>query len=213
MKRIIFGIIGLVALVALSWSFFGGKEKQVGTLSELPNPSGLSDGASMRNRELLELSSILDRISFDTNKAIFSSKSYLSLQDFNQALTIDPNEVGRPNPFSVIGVDVGRVSAPLNTSSGDDLLTSRLVTKSSVNHSGTQAVLQGELLSGTAEVWIEWGEGQTSLTNLTPKTTLSSPGVFTKTINGLSAGTTYYYRAAATISGLTVYGTVLSFTQ
>ena len=218
MKRVIFGAIGVLVLAIIAWNIFGGKEDPVGTLSTLPSPSGLSTESSARNRELLELSTVLESISFDTNKGLFTSAAYTSLEDYNEVITTDPSQVGRPNPFSTIGVDVGQISAPTESGSGgDDLFggssESRIVTKSGPTHSGTQAVLSGELMSGSASVWFEWGTTQTALTNTTPITTMTAAGTFTKTISGLSTGTTYYYRAAARVSGLTVYGTVLSFVQ
>ncbi len=62
------------------------------------------------------------------------------------------------------------------------------------------AILNGNLTSmGNAtsvNVWFEWGT-TTSYGNNTPTKILTSPGLFTVTLNGISPGTTYHFRAKA----------------
>ncbi|OGI90424.1 hypothetical protein A2911_01650 [Candidatus Nomurabacteria bacterium RIFCSPLOWO2_01_FULL_40_15] len=59
--------------------------------------------------------------------------------------------------------------------------------------------------------WFEWGTS-TALGNQTNKQTFTTDSSFSQMITGLSANTTYYYRAMATSSGGNAVGEIISFT-
>lgn len=76
------------------------------------------------------------------------------------------------------------------------------------------ATLNGELISkGTAEsvdVSFIWGTASGSLTKETPAVTMTGPGKFSYTLDGLTPGKTYYYEAKAVGDGKS-YGEEISF--
>lgn len=71
-----------------------------------------------------------------------------------------------------------------------------------------------------SEVWVEYGTSPTQLTTASKHVKLTAMGVSSAngsykgqelSLTGLKAGTQYFYRAAGTVSGKTVYGGVVSF--
>jgi len=87
-------------------------------------------------------------------------------------------------------------------------------TSASSNIDLTSATLNGNLddTGGeTCEVWFEWGL-TTSYGHLTSKQSKSLAGSFSESISCLSCGTPYHFRACASNSKDTVYGSDRSFT-
>lgn len=70
--------------------------------------TGSTETAQGVGAEFLALKNRLEGINFDSE--LFSNKSFLDLIDFSIILPV-PN-LGRPDPFNRIGVDVGTVPAP-----------------------------------------------------------------------------------------------------
>lgn len=92
--------------------------------------------------------------------------------------------------------------------------TVQVSTTSATDVGGTSATLNGVLSSADAgsnvQVWFEYGTNNT-FGNSTPQQTLGYPGNFSRVVNGLAPGRTYYYRAAAFCNGVNVYGASSSF--
>ena len=95
-------------------------------------------------------------------------------------------------------------------------VTTTVVTEFPTGVSQTQATLNGFILNSqsmASTVWFEWGTSANFLGFQTPETSIgnivSSP--FARSITGLSANTTYFYRAVARTSAGTVRGAILSF--
>lgn len=63
----------------------------------------------------------------------------------------------------------------------------------------------------TTTTWFEWGETPTPTTAIGMRD-ISGEGFFQGYLNGLKAGTTYYFRAVAMEGGVTVYSPVVTFT-
>lgn len=90
---------------------------------------------------------------------------------------------------------------------------SSVQTNSAINISNYQATLQGNLvipyISNTNYVWFQWGVTN-SYSNETTHQSMSS-GFFNQNITGLSANTTYHFRAVAQMNSGTLYGQDMTF--
>jgi subtilisin len=131
------------------------------------------------------------------------------LKDTAEDIGLSSNEQGsgRLDVAAALGIDDG---------GGDDPQLA-VSTGSATNVGETSATLNGSLddLGGAdnADVYFEWGPSGGSLSNVTSAETLSSTGSFSADISGLSAGTTYEFRAVANASdGSSDTGSTNSFT-
>jgi hypothetical protein len=90
-----------------------------------------------------------------------------------------------------------------------------VATGSATGIAATGAILNGTLTSlgssTSVSAGFDWGL-TSSYGNTTTVQTLTASNTFGTALTGLSAGTTYHFRARATGSGSTVYGTDLTFT-
>ena len=90
-----------------------------------------------------------------------------------------------------------------------------VTTNDATNIATTSATLNGDLTSlGTVRsvtVSFEWGPASGSYTHTTAGQTMTSTGVFSADLSGLSPGTTYYFTARADGGGDPVYGPEKSF--
>ncbi len=194
-KRLI-TVAVVVALIAIGYSLVSNKKQgdqtlsTVGANTDSTNEVGDEFLATLLNLQVLKL-----------DGDIFNANTFTGLQDFSITLVQLGNQ-GRPNPFAPIGSDL----SPTSVVSSPSVITN---TPTSISTSST--VLQGALLAGTVatERWFEWGLTE-SLGASTTKL-LGSTSPYTATISGLTANTTYFYKAAAKINGQTVYGSVVSW--
>ncbi len=89
-----------------------------------------------------------------------------------------------------------------------------VTTGAALNVTGTTGTLQGNLTAlGSAtyvNVSLQWGTSTGNYVNTTPPSTLGTTGAFQANISGLTAGTTYYYRAKA-VGSSTAYGAEMTF--
>ncbi len=159
----------------------------------------------------------LDQIKLNTD--IFDKPEFLALKDMSQDLP-EPTDVGRPNPFAPIGVDVGMIAAdPTATNNmggigglpADIIAPASAVTTSGVQNVGQRSatVSASTIIIGTSSRWFEWGTNQNAINKTTKQTGTDSS--FTATLTGLTANTTFYVRAAVELNGATVYGDVVQF--
>lgn len=108
--------------------------------------------------------------------------------------------------------------AGLAASSASAKPTLTLYTHPASDVNTTYATLNGEIeyMGGDANsvtVWFEWGEEGNGMPNTTGSQTYFSPTTFDDLVDGLTAGTTYEFRAAGENSiGYTDTGDVHTFT-
>ena len=79
------------------------------------------------------------------------------------------------------------------------------------NSATLNGTLDGLGTSSSADVWFEWGT-TTNYGSSTSRIVRSTTGAFSSTLTGLSASTTYYYRAVAESSAGRSYGNSSAFT-
>jgi hypothetical protein len=140
----------------------------------------------------------LTRITIDTT--LFNNISFKLLKDNN--VKLEPVISGRPNPF--VPVD----SATLTASA-----VSSVITNDATQIAGTSAIFNGTVNSalGATNAYFEYGTTD-KLGKATREATLSLVGTFVIPITGLAPRTTYFYRAAARVNKVVLYGDIVSFT-
>jgi len=112
----------------------------------------------------------------------------------------------------------GNAGANSNNNNNDDETPSAVNSVRTSNATGvgrTSAILNGEILRSAegTEQWFEYGTSSTLSGALsTPRVTQSNIGVYSRTLSNLAPTTTYYFRASATFSGVTLSGEVKTFT-
>lgn len=121
-----------------------------------------------------------------------------------------------PSRRDVLKLAGGSLAA-VATSGVASASTLDVATKDASSIDDSSAYLNGELLdlggASSADVWFEWGESGSDLPYSTSSETMSSTGIFSHQITGLSSGTTYEFKAVAyTDLDGRVEGSRLSFT-
>lgn len=144
------------------------------------------------------LTQLLNIQSIKIDDSIFTSKAFTTLKDFNLPIPEDTNP-GRPNPFAPLGLDTAAISTQVSTSNPSSITS----TVSTLN--GTLTVADPSAMR-----WFEYGTSNALGTMTTPKPQTTA-GTFAETITGLLPDTTYYVKAAASISGLTVGGNLVTW--
>ena len=157
--------------------------------------SGLVDSGNP-GQDFLAL--LLGVQSIKLDDSLFSSKAFGVLQDFNRPIPADTNP-GRANPFAPIGQDGLVISTQISTSNPS------AIAATSVTFNGTLTVSDPSVTR-----WFEYGTSPTLGTMTAPRQQASA-GAFAESVNGLTANTTYYFQASASINGTTVSGKVLTF--
>lgn len=190
-------------------------------------PTGDDTSTDETVRDTLRHISDLEQVKLNTD--IFEKPEFLALTDLSQPLP-PPVDVGRPNPFSPIGVDVGTIptdegtggftggttgttggTTTGGTTDGGSSGSSSVTTKDVLNIGNHGATLAGEIgITGATAKWFEWGTNQNTV-NRTARQT-GTAAVWTAALGNLSASTTYYVKAAAEVGGITLYGETISFT-
>ena len=168
----------------------------------------------------------LDQIKLNTD--IFDKPEFLALKDISQDLP-EPTDVGRPNPFAPIGVDVGTVAtdvaidgmpATIDTTTNSTSTTSNglmglgtvsTTTTNEVQNIGQRSATVSGVTTVTASTnrWFEWGTNQNTVSKTTKQT--GTAASFTATLTGLNPNTTYYVKAAVEQNGAVVYGDIVVF--
>lgn len=185
------------------------------------NAVGIPDGNVTTDQQVQDvLIKINDLDQIKLNTAIFDSPEFLSLKDISQDLP-EPRDVGRPNPFAPIGVDVGQVpldgaildsgNAASNFPNANLAVAAGPVKTKEVQNIGQRsATFNADVSLGTStNRWFEWGTNQNTV-NKTSKQT-GTESTFTATVPGLQPNTVYFVKAAIEDAGKITYGDVVSF--
>ena len=189
------------------------KSSVTGDITTIP------DGAPTTNetiQSILIQVNDLDKITLNTH--IFEDPEFLNLKDSSKDLP-QPSDVGRPNPFAPIGVDIGEVpgdnSMPQNLAdmvpdtnfaSTQNLATTKEV-QNIGNHSAT--FVGSTTVTGTTTRWFEYGINPSVVNKLTKQT--GSDSTFTGTAGNLKANTLYFVRSAVENNGVISYGSIVQF--
>jgi hypothetical protein len=164
------------------------------------------------------LRQISDLDSIKLNTDIFDKPEFLALKDISQELP-QPTDIGRPNPFAPIGIDVGLVpldgGQPAGSTAGlpgaDLAITSSTIKTNEVQNIGQRSVTlsASTTLTATTNRWFEWGTNQNTINKTTKQS--GTEANFTATLTSLSPGTIYYVKAAVEDGGATTYGELVLF--
>lgn len=210
------------ALSAGAYFLVGNKaEGQTGSLlkSEVTgNPVGIPTGNASTEKTIQDvLRQINDLDQINLNTEIFDSPEFLSLKDISQELPT-PTDVGRPNPFAPIGVDVGTVFSDdfsqvvtFQDTGADQGFVPIFVQTNQVQNVGQRsATASGETaIPTTTSRWFEWGTNQNTVNKTAKQTGVEAS--FTATLTGLNPDTMYYVKSAVEDNGLVTYGNLISF--
>jgi hypothetical protein len=103
----------------------------------------------------------------------------------------------------------------MSFTAGNTLFNAQVQTLPATNIQPTSATLNGQVLSlggdTSGTVWFQWGTS-VAYGNQTSSQTMSMTGMFSQTISGLTANTTYQFRAVTQTTAGVIYGSNLSFT-
>ncbi len=201
MKTVIRNIIILAVVVVLGvWGYSAFFKKDATapsnglvTTAGTPTVAEGGDGGTVSS-EFLAL--LLNIRSIKLDDSIFTSKAFMSLQDFSRPIPPDTNP-GRQNPFAPIGSDVSIAAAQVSTSNPSSI-------------TATASTLNGALSVGGQDTlrWFEYGSTQ-ALGTKTAQKTQATPGAFAETITGLTPNATYYVKAVASVGGVITSGNVV----
>ena len=135
-----------------------------------------------------------------TANASASGTTTLTLYDVS---ITDQNGVVMPNPT----VTNGQVTFQSGTAASVTTAAASAVTGTTVTLNGNLTGLGG---AANVSVWFDWGN-TTSYGSATAAQTLTATGAFTASITGLTANTTYHFRANVSSGGTTVNGADVTF--
>lgn len=196
----------VVGLGAVGYSTFF-KQSVVAADTGLATTAGVSTdpaieamadaGAATASNEFLSL--LLNIQSIKLDASLFSKPEFTNLQDLSRPINPDTNP-GRKNPFAPIGAD------------GSNTVSTQVTTSNPSSITATASTLNGVLSIEDASVtrWFEYGT-TSALGTKTPPRTQATAGAFAEPVSDLLPNTTYYVKAAASIGGQSVYGTMVSW--
>jgi hypothetical protein len=146
----------------------------------------------------------LNVIKIDTS--LFSNKAFSMLKDNSVKIELDPNSVGRPNPFLLTGTET-------ITQTTTTVETPKIVTVEPTSITEKSVVLNGRVNESTpSSVYFEYGLSEDKLDKKTSSAKLSLIGDFNTSVTGLKTKTTYFTRAVSKINTEFIYGEIISFT-
>ncbi len=170
---------------------------------------------------ILGLLSSLQNVKLNTN--FFTSPEFLSLVDVSQPIPPATN-VGRPNPFAPIGVDLGTIPDDSTLSfggtsgggtsggTGGGTIESNTVTTNPASQIGrTTAVVSGSVAGTSSAGAKSFSYGTTAETLLSATASATTGQNFSATLTGLTPNTTYYVKAVIELGGISVSGTTVTF--
>ena len=201
-RNSIIAVIVIILAVVGYKMFFGGSKPAAPAL-KTTSGVGATAPASAAPTESVSvgqdfLTLLLNIESIKLDDSIFTNKEFTILQDFNRPIPPDTNP-GRPNPFAPVGLDGVAVSTQIATSNPSSITSTSSILNSTLTASG----------AGITR-WFQYGTSQNLGLMTTPKTQ-ATPGAFAEPITGLTANTTYYVKAGASIGGITVLGNMVTW--
>lgn len=173
--------------------------------------------------DILGLLSNLQGVKLNTN--FFTSPEFLSLVDLSQPIPAATN-IGRPNPFAPIGVDLGTVpqdgtfggtgttggSTGGTTTGGTTTTESNAVTTNPATQVGrTTAMVSGAVTGTNTTGTKSFFYGTTPDAILRAPASATTGQNFSATLTGLSPNTTYYVKAVIEVGGISISGATLTF--
>jgi len=109
LKKIIMGLVIVLALVLVAWIFMGDESAE----DDIISTGGLDTNEKIANQEFLSLLRALKQVKLSGGSALLNDPLFQTLVDFGVPLTEEPR--GRSNPFAVLSLAgearPGRVSA------------------------------------------------------------------------------------------------------
>lgn len=206
----IFALIGLgIIVIIIIGSFIGGSSDTPTTTSPLGSSvAGVStttaNGSAVPNDFSLLLSTVKS-ISIDTS--IFTNPIYQSLRD--HPINLGTEDVGRPNPFAPVGIDIGTISGTAVSSA--PIIDVQTVQPGKITP--TTAEFGARVtLPDTTPATLAFEYGPTDLFGkITTPIAVNTTGNYSFVVSGLTPATAYRVRAVL-VQGSSKNGSTMLFT-
>ena len=188
-----------------------------------PEPEISPDGGTYTGSQNVTIANIAsgDTAYYTTNNSdprSLTNTAYTGSFAVSQTETVNAAVYDNAGGWSAVASAAFTINSSNNSGGGGGpaAFTPNVQTEAASSITASSAVLSGDIVSddnsNITDYGFLWGTSDSSLTNKLDVGTDNHSGVFTATLDNLTAGTTYYFQAYASNAMGTSQGTVMSFT-